>query len=318
VRAPPAIRPLYLSDGAEQIFTLLHPAAGDARRDTAVLICPPFGWEDVCSYRSRREWAVQLAAAGFPTLRIDLPGTGDSSGSSADARRLSAWADAVGVAARWLAADSGCGSVAAIGIGLGGLLICAAIAEQAPIDQAVLWAVPARGGALVRELRAFERMESAKFAGRRNGEPPPPSGPIRVGGFVLSAETVQALEGLDLSALAFPDGHPRRVLLLERDGIGVDQRLRERFERGGAIVRIAPGAGYGAMMAEPQEARPPARVFSLVREWLERDDRRAARPPGDARDSERPGREPTGEQGTVRAIRARDAAELESAGVRVS
>ncbi len=251
------------------MFGLLHMPHSDMRHDAAVLICPPFGWEDVCSYRSRREWAEQLATAGHPVLRIDLPSTGDSSGSPEDPDRLAAWIDAVGSAAGWLLTATARPRVAAIGIGLGGLLACAATADGAPIDELVLWAVPSRGSVFVRELRAFGRMESSRLQRRSDGNGQQlPEGYVGAGGFVLSAQTAESLEGLNLVADAHPAVRPRRVLLLERDGIGVDEHLRAHFERSGVAVRVAPGVGYGAMTAEPQEARPPLDVFASVQRWL--------------------------------------------------
>lgn len=59
------------------------------------------------------------------------------------------------------------------------------------------------------------------------------------------------------------------MLLLERDGIDVDSRLRVHLEESGAAVTAAAGPGFGEMMAEPQHARPPAEVFATVDTWLE-------------------------------------------------
>lgn len=266
-RAQP--RALYLPSGTDTVFGLLHTPAADARRDTAVLVCPPFGWEDVCSYRSRRDWAEQLAQAGYPTLRIDLPGTGDSSGSFDDRGLLAAWIGAVDSASSWLRAATDSVSVAAIGIGLGGLLAYAAIAEGALLDELILWAVPSRGSAFIRELRAFGRMESSKFAARGESPKTLPEGYTGAGGFVLSAETTRALDELDLATVSLPAGQPRRALLLTRDGIGVDERLLDRLRDAGTAVSVAPGAGYSEMMAEPQESRAPTEVFAQVRSWLE-------------------------------------------------
>jgi pimeloyl-ACP methyl ester carboxylesterase len=253
----------------DPVFGIMHMPAEREQHETAVLLCPPFGWDDICSYRSRRAWAQQLAAAGHPTLRIDLPGAGDSGGSPGDPGRLAAWTEAIGSAAAWLGASTGHRRIAAIGIGLSGMLICRAAAEGAPIADAVLWAVPARGRAFVRELRAFGRMESSKFSpGGDFKVQPLPRGYVGAGGFVLSAETVRALERLDLATLELPENRLRRVLLIERDGIGVDERLLVRLEQSGRDVTVAPGAGYNAMMAEPQEARPPVEVFAEVESWL--------------------------------------------------
>src|SRR2546426_4613860 len=65
--------PLFRS--MEPVFCVLHPPSPECPRRSPVLICPPFGWEETCSYRARRDWAEHLAAAGHTALRIDLPGS---------------------------------------------------------------------------------------------------------------------------------------------------------------------------------------------------------------------------------------------------
>ena len=127
-----------------------------------MLLCPPFGWEDFCSYRSRKDWAESLAADGYPALRIDLPATGDSGGDPEQPGRMAAWTTAVADAAAWLRGSTGATRIAAIGIGLGGLLACAALADGVAIDDIVLWAVPRRGRTLLRELRAFARLNATE------------------------------------------------------------------------------------------------------------------------------------------------------------
>jgi pimeloyl-ACP methyl ester carboxylesterase len=263
---------LYLHDGREPVFGIFHASASDSRRDTAVLICPPFGWDDTCSYRSRRDWAQRLADEGVPCLRIDLPGTGDSGGSPHDAERLPAWTDAVSAAAAELRTRTGCTRIVAIGIGLGGLLICQAISQGAQIEDVVLWAVPSRGRALLRELRTFASLEDSDLVAVPDEALAPSvtaDGEVWVGGFVLTAETAGALEQLDISKLTFPPGLPRRALLLGRDGIGVDKRLRKRLEEAGAQVTLSAGEGYGEMMARPHDARSPVGVFGEVAQWLQ-------------------------------------------------
>jgi hypothetical protein len=60
--------------------------------------------------------------------------------------------------------------------------------------------------------------------------------------------------------------------MLDRDGLSVDERLRAHLERSGARVSVAPGRGYGAMMAQPHEAVPPYGVFNRVFSWLREED----------------------------------------------
>jgi pimeloyl-ACP methyl ester carboxylesterase len=265
---PPPARTLYLNVSVEGIFALFHDALGSSRK-SAVLLCPPFGWDDMCSYRSRRDWADHLARRGHPTLRIDLPGSGDSAGLPTDPARLDAWTEAVSAAARWLQASTGAPRVVAVGIGLGGLLAYLAASERAPIDDLVLWAVPARGRTMVRELRAFSRLEVSSVFQPGDPEPAPlPEGALAANGYLLSADTVASLEAIDLTELSLPDAEHRRALLLGRNGPDVDERLRTTLQNAGVEVSVASGSGYDAMMREPQDARAPVEVFDTVSTWL--------------------------------------------------
>lgn len=263
---PPPARPSYLGTGTDDAFLLLNEPSGQVAA-TAVLICPPFGWEAQCSYRPRRAWAEALAAAGHPVARMDLPGTGDSGGGPRDPDRLAAWITAVDAAARWLPTATGCRRVAAIGIGLGGLVAALAAGGGAPIDDLVLWGAPARGRALVRELRAFARMQSW------TAPPDPDPGEdetdgLCVSGFLISAATLAAIAAVELDAApgAAPGGS--RALLLERDGIEGDPRLATVLARSGRSVTAAPGPGYAAMVAEPVDARAPDEVIGRTADWL--------------------------------------------------
>jgi alpha-beta hydrolase superfamily lysophospholipase len=305
MNAPETPRPLYLRRGAsegasdEPVFAVLHRGARP-RRHTAVLMCPPFGWEDMCCYRIRRDWAERLARAGHTALRIDLPGSGDSAGAPTDPGRLDAWTRAVDSAARWLRHAEGAERVAAIGIGLGGLVACRAALTGAPIDELVLWSAPAQGRALLRELRAFSAFEVANNPDEGlvpEGEPLD-DGTLAINGYLLSAETIAELQRLDLADLAqvvrppAPEarisptrGEPstreahaakpssamrmRRALVLGRDGMKVKRALPDLLTAAEFEVQVADGQGYGAMMVEPQDARTPSEVIERVGAWLD-------------------------------------------------
>jgi pimeloyl-ACP methyl ester carboxylesterase len=276
VSGPVADRGLYLPSGAvDSSFGFFHapaPADGDG---PAVLICPPFGWEDLCSFRSRRSWAKDLAAHGFPALRIDLPSSGDAPGSPSDPGRVEAWTEAVVAGGLWLREKTARERIAVVGIGLGGFIAVNAVAGGAEIDDLVLWAVPARGDTVVRELRVFARLNAVEVdpadATGQPGHPEPeplPDGALEVGGFLLGPETVGALNSLDLTALELPRRPGRRALLLGRDGINPDPDLVALFERHGAAVSVGPGAGFTEMMNHPQLAQAPTAQFDSVRSWL--------------------------------------------------
>jgi alpha-beta hydrolase superfamily lysophospholipase len=270
----------YLRCGEETVYALFDPAhadgggapsavsAGGAPSAVSVLICPLFGNDDLCAYRARLEWARSLAGAGHATLRFDLPGTGDSTGGPHDPGRVQSWVDAVATAATWLRERPGCERVCAIGVGLGALLAYRAASDGAAIDDLALWAAPARGRTFVRQMRVLAQMEASSVTAERPQNASLPEGAVASAGFLLSAETVEALEALDLTKLALPEAARRRVLLLERDGLDVDARLREAIERTGADLTVAPGPGYGAMVTPPQQSLSPTTVFETVNAWL--------------------------------------------------
>jgi alpha-beta hydrolase superfamily lysophospholipase len=278
----PSTESFYLWDGDDHaIFAILHEASEPAH-DVAILMCPPFGWEDMCSYRSRREWAGSLAASGFAVLRIDLPGSGDSSGSPRDPERLRAWTSGVAAAARWLSGATGARRIVAIGIGLGGAIAYNALAAGAPIDDLVLWGVSARGRSHLRELRAFSYMESPQAAPGTTTPTPTPTptstveepsdGSLAVAGYVLSRDTQRELQELDLAELDCPRLQSAHVLMLERDGRAVDPRLKSSIEESGAKLTVRAGDGYAAMMmAELPHAVSAYGVFQTVASWLRSD-----------------------------------------------
>lgn len=264
---PFCARPTWLSLDPDPVLAFLHaPESGG--RSTAVLLCPPFGWEENCSYRGRRTWAQELARAGFPSARIDLPGTGDSGGAPRDPERLQAWTAAVTGAADWLREATSARRVVSLGIGLGGMLACRAVSDGAAIDDLILCGVPAQGRLLLRELRAYARVIAA-----RNPEDaersPLDDGDLELIGFLMDTVTAQALEAVDLTERPWPEAPARRVLLLGRDGLAVDKRLRAHLEAAGVSVAVEAASDYHEMMAaHPQNAKPPLQTIQKTVEWL--------------------------------------------------
>jgi pimeloyl-ACP methyl ester carboxylesterase len=281
---------LYLSIEPDPVLVLLDQPREGGRRPTAVLMVPPFGWDEASSYRGRRAWARALAHAGYPTTRLDLPATGDSAGSPRDPGRVEAWCGAVGGAAAWLRERVGAERVVAVGIGLGGALTVRAVADGAPIDDLVLWSVPARGRALLREMRAYSAMIASKYPEDEQNGPSPDDDATMLVGYLLSAETASEVSKLDLAALPLPNAAERRVLLLGRNGAAPDSRLREHFESAGASVTVGEGSGYDALMSHPQESRPPLKVIETTLAWL--GDGSAARGPSPIPVGSRPAERP--------------------------
>ncbi len=278
---PPRARPIWIGD-AKPAFAMYHSPAPAAQDRAAVLFCAPFGWEDMGSYPIRRVWARRLAAAGHPVLRFDLPGSGQSAGTPGDPAQLRSWLTAIAEAASWLRHSSG-SRIAAIGIGLGGLLALQATAEGAAIDDLVLWGAPSSGRAETRRLRAFAKLQASAADGE---DPTLPDGWLQFGGYVLSADTIADLN--TLRADGAQAGRLCRTLLLEQDGAGVDATLAANLTQAGVAVDTLPGPGYAAMLDNPELSLVPDTTIATVATWLQQES--APTPPP----TEAP--PPTGEQ----------------------
>jgi len=257
-------RQLYIRSGDEALFAMFDPAIGEDLSLPAVLVCAPWGWEETASYRCRRMLSRALAEGGHSTLRFNMPSVGDSSGAPGDPGRVEAWIAAVTNAATWLRHESGRSRLAVLGLGLGGLIALAAAGEGAPIDEMALWAVPGSGRRFLRETRAFARLQG--WGQGRGGESSLPEGWIEAGGFVLSAETVDALQRLEMPERV--PGRLQRVLIMDRDGVSVDGGLGEALARRGVKVTSASGEGWQGMVYHPEHATFPSAGFERIAGWL--------------------------------------------------
>lgn len=256
----PASSSFYL--GAETpAFARPHVPSGEPRG--AVLLVPPFGWDEVCAYRSLRALAEQLRETGRLVLRIDLPGTGDAAGGPLDSDRVGAWRRALADAVDWLAAEAPGRRIAAVGLGLPGTVLGRAVLDGLGVDDLALWAVEARGRRAVRTLSAFARLEEADAsAAAADGDG------FVAGGYRLSAETTEALGGIEL-APAPGAGDGRRALLLGRESEAPAAAAVAAFADSGFDTEEGQGPGWSSMMLEPALAEVPVATWQRVVEWIE-------------------------------------------------
>lgn len=263
--------PVYVCSGTS-VLVFLHQPDETPHRRTSILLCPSFGWQEQCAYRSLRAWATSLAVAGYPTARLTLPASGDSAGDPSEPDQLTRWTAAVEDTAGWLQERTAAQRVVAIGIGLGGALAWLAACDGAAIDDLVLWAVPEKGRTMVRELQTQSALVSQQFPEDAHNDVDE-SDDLNLVGFRMSADTRAQLTALRLAenAPAHPTG--RRVMLIGRSSLPVDRAMREHVEKLGMDVEVAQGGDYDELMANPQQSLMPSATAAKVNAWL------AAAPP---------------------------------------
>lgn len=212
------------------------------RGSAGVVIVPPFGGEDICAHRTLRHLAEACAMSGFISLRFDPDGCGDSVGDDSDHDRVESWIASVDDACD-LVRRAGAAQVMLVGVRLGATLATLAATRRDDIAALVAFNAVVRGRHWLRELRALQ----VAMALRSSPTPMEETGGQEASGFLLSAETCEALRCIDLTRVAAP---APRVLLLERDDLPASGGWHDHLQHQGCQVERQRIPGYVDMMAE--------------------------------------------------------------------
>ncbi|MDX1643223.1 MAG: amino acid adenylation domain-containing protein [Thermoanaerobaculia bacterium] len=219
---PQLFEGFFLGPEHEQIFACYHPPRADEHRDTAIVFCPPVGYEYMSLHRASRQLAVELSRSGFPVLRFDYYGTGDSAGSPADGR-VERWLEDTARAVDEARRRAETSRVCLIGMRLGATLAWQWSRDDSGPSALVLLDPVLSGEALVGEMRAKMRFALRKAHVKSRSESRSDRPPEWLG-YPMSPELWSSLEAVDLDFEATTSAE--RVLLVD------SRRNRElgRFE----------------------------------------------------------------------------------------
>ena len=232
-----------------------------ARGRIGVVLCGPWGYQDLCARTAWRMFAEQLAAAGFPSLRFDYPGAGNSLGDL-DGRTLADWTAAAQGAAAQLRKLSGVEDIILAGLGHGAVVAVEACRAGLEAKGLVLFAPVASGRRFAREMSTW-----SAFADISRSERPADADATEVAGFTFPGAFMRAIRAFDLKAVERAPS-PFALLAL-RDGTA-DVEAAHALEALGVHVECTAFDGYAEMMVSPTMSRPPeatiARMVEILRE----------------------------------------------------
>lgn len=145
------MEPFYFGQTDNELLGQYHAPQG-VPRDAAVLVCAPFLTDYMRTHSMLRTLALDLADLGYPTLRFDYLGTGDSSGDLSTAS-VESWCRNISDAGHELQAISGANHVIVFGIRLGALLAVEALKEPMRAKRFILLDPILCGSQYLLELR---------------------------------------------------------------------------------------------------------------------------------------------------------------------
>ncbi|MBC7957200.1 MAG: alpha/beta hydrolase [Cytophagales bacterium] len=257
----PEPQPFYFGPEGAELFGWLHGPDAARRQGLGLLICNPFGFEEACAHRSLRHFAEAASAAGFPSLRFDMAGCGNSQGDEFEANAPTKWLRCVHNAIDTLKTAGGVSQVLVLGVRLGATLATLAASERDDVAGLIAIAPVVRGRTYIRELTMLGQTGSAP--GERA------DGSLESAGFLMTRETAASVSQVDLRALT--QAPAPRVLIVERDDVTGVSEWAPTLKQFELDVRVQRWPGYALMMEDPQRAVVPdamvAGVMACINEW---------------------------------------------------
>lgn len=237
----------------------LHPASGD----TGVVVCPPWGFDALCTVKFHRMIAEDLALRGFPVIRFDYPGEGDSL-PNAQGGTFETWVLGAVRAAQELRRRTGCMRILYYGMGIGAAVALQAGRQDEKLAGYVLAASALSGRRYLREVGLREKVIEDGI-GIDFGYPP---GSTVLASFIMEPQLAADLKSLTITLDAMPAGLP--VLVLARPENTADQDLANELTRLGASVECSDFTGYGEMLDGVVTSPIPMALIDTIGDWFSR------------------------------------------------
>lgn len=214
------MKPLYFGADGERLFGVYSPPSSIGWRDRGVVLCYPFAGEYVRSHRAFLQLTELLNNAGFPVLRFDYIGTGDSECEIGDVT-LSSWIKNIEFSIDEIKRLSGARKVVLIGLRLGAALACLVERPERDVSEIVLWDPIVDGKSYLSDLVSVHEREIPDSRESNSTH-------TELVGFSFSNTLLAELKDLDLSSRSdFPS---RKVFFIVSSEQADYSKLRNQFD----------------------------------------------------------------------------------------
>ena len=222
--------------------------------DIGVLMCAGVGRDSTLGDMAVRLLAVSLAQSGFPTLRFDYPGTGDSLDLETD-DPCDAWLASIDIAADVLK-QAGVRQLVFCGVRLGAMLAALKARERDDVCAVVLIDAVTSGARYLRELQI-----STHLVG---GSSETANDTLRIDGVSLRTDRDAPFRALDLTSIEMLPA--RHVLILDSGPSMTTRRLANRLR--GLGSEVTEQAFEALTDYDRNGYVPQTSNINAVNEWL--------------------------------------------------
>jgi uncharacterized protein len=215
------IEPFYFGTAGKQLFGCYHAPQSRVARDSAVILCYPMAQEYIRSHRTYRQLAYHLSKFGFPVLRFDFYGCGDSEGNCEEGR-IDQWLTDIGSAISEIRHRHGSVKICLVGLRLGGTLSMVVGAERDDIEGMVLWDPVVSGMNYIEELVNLHQ-ERARHSLGKARQDSIDARPTEILGFPLTDLLLTDLRKIDLLSIRRKPAN--RILVIAGSEESTQRRL---------------------------------------------------------------------------------------------
>lgn len=261
----------WIDSASGPLFCCFHPPRGPAQR-RAVLLCETLGSERMNLHLAYRHLALRLSYAGYPTLRFDYAGTGDSSGSPRDPDWAENWISGLNSASDYLLGRSGAKNLALFGARFGGTLAAHFAASRPDVNALLLWGPYLSGSAFLRSERALHQIVNANEAALT--PKCAQTGDREFIGFLYNAAARERMESIRLLDIKDQICRDARIIAWDQDS--PEDQLASHLSASGAHVQFDRPVGLISEDSVTEQAVPDILIREAIR-WLDKVENSAGR-----------------------------------------
>ena len=273
-RRKETILPFFFNDDQQRLFGCYHgPDIGygvSTTRDSTkgeygLVLCYPFGYEYFRTHTAYRQLAKRLSADGFPVLRFDFYGCGDSGGEFHHACTRD-WISNIHSAIEELKRRSGQTAVCVVASRLSGALSLMAIADRDDVERIVLWDPVIDGKSYLQELEIRHR-QMLRISHVLPDRVTESESSHELLGYPFSTELRREIANIDLTALQLDSAI--RILLISSNPTKNDTEFRENLKHLGIDLQYEhlPNRELWDWVEDVGNALLPMEVLQHINAW---------------------------------------------------
>lgn len=235
------IESFHFGDRGQRRYCSLHRPLTRLVRSTGVVLCYPLGHEYYRAHRSYVKLADQLAHLGFPVLRFDYSGSGDSEGETGH-DRLDDWLREIDLACDELRNSEPVSTIALGGM-RGGATLALLAARRVDAQALLLWDPVSDGSHYLDELSRLHTgmlNDLERFSRRRHADD---CSDGELVGTRFGSRFLRELAALNPDTVCELEGHD--VLLVRSRYAHHSDALRETLRRKTRLHAVDTSGDYG-------------------------------------------------------------------------